>query len=93
VVYTTGINLNAGVKYNFQVKERNNLGKSALSDEITIMAASVPRAPGSVTTRTDQAGADMQNIIITWTAPFDGGSPLSGYLIFIRESSTTVYRE
>lgn len=71
--------LKSGVKYRFKIKARNLLGlgrESAQRGPST--ATTVPAAPTSV------AGIDLRTsggIQLTWSAPANGGLPITGYTI------------
>ena len=45
---------------------------------LSIMVPDIPAAPITAISGTD--------VTITWAAPADGGSPIIGYTVFIRES-------
>jgi hypothetical protein len=83
--YTTEIGLVAGETYKLRVYARNSVGFSAPT-EITILVAQVPDqldAPVSV--------YDDPNVVISWVAPFDGGSDIISYSILIREADGVTF--
>ena len=65
--------------YHFKVQARNSYGYSLYSNEVTILAAQIPETPVAPTTI-----IDGPNTVILWTAPFENGSPIIGYIITIR---------
>lgn len=77
----TAIALSAGTVYGFKVQARNTFGYSVLSEEVLIAAAEIPSKPDAPTTTFNR-----ETVQIDWTAPFDGGSPILGYRIYILES-------
>lgn len=88
-MYTTTVPLVSGENYRFKVEARNTVGYSALSEEIIIRAAEIPSIPIGITTEV----VDDVWVLIQWTAPYDGGSPISSYTITIRESDYFTYSE
>jgi hypothetical protein len=72
--YTTVVVLVPGENYKFKVQARNAVGYGSFSDEVTIRAAKIPEMPIQVATQ-----VDVDNIIITWTPDYDGGSPIFAY--------------
>jgi fibronectin type III domain protein len=70
--------LACGVAYTFTVAARNALGLGPESSRSNpaVITASVPAAPSNV-----RATLDGGRASITWTAPSDGGSPITGYTV------------
>ena len=71
--------LTAGTSYTFKVQAVNSAGAgtaSAATNAVTPTSATAPLAPGSVAARP----ADS-SVRLTWTAPIDGGSPLTKYTV------------
>jgi hypothetical protein len=77
----TAIALTASVTYGFKVQARTSFGYSDLSSEVLIMAAETPSKPDAPTTTFNR-----ETVQVDWVAPFDGGSPIQGYRIYILES-------
>lgn len=70
--------INAGVSYSFKVSAVNSVGESPLSDEFTVIAATVPAAPATPT-----LVSQSQTLIqFSWNIPSDGGSPILGYIVY-----------
>jgi hypothetical protein len=68
-----------GTTYKFKVQARNSVGLSKYSAEISILAAQVPNQPNTpVTSIVNEA------IVISWRAPYNGGSPITSYFVTIR---------
>lgn len=66
-----------GVSYSFTVKAVNALGESIASNVATATPRTVPSAPTSLA-----AAAANASAILSWTAPFDGGSSITNYNIY-----------
>jgi hypothetical protein len=52
------------------------------------LSAQVPAKPDPPTTTWDQPN---DSVVITWSAPDDGGSPITGYRVAIGQSDLTTY--
>ena len=52
---------------------------------VPVAGATVPNAPGSV-----NATADADSIVVTWAAPSNGGSPITGYKLYRGASAGSV---
>lgn len=72
---TTGLTM--GTQYDFKVKAKNVVGLSIFSSQSTFMAARVPDAPVVPI----KVSADVNQITISWTAPYHGGTPIITYTI------------
>jgi hypothetical protein len=71
--------LTNGTAYTFTVTARNSVGAgpaSAPSGQVTPTAPTVPAAPGNVSATAGNASAT-----VSWTAPANGGSPITMYTI------------
>lgn len=85
LVYTaTG--LTANTVYAFKIEARNIVGFGAASTSVSIRAAAVPDTPPTPLTT-----INADNVDITWTAPFNGGSPITAYTISVRQVDTTTF--
>jgi hypothetical protein len=67
-----------GLWYVFRVTAINAIGESVYSESIPILAAKVPDAPNAPTL-VSQTPTD---IVISWTAPYNGGSQIRDYDIY-----------
>lgn len=77
-------NLQHGDTYTFRIKARNSIGDSIYSEEVSLMAATLPGAPGQPTRLT----STETTITIQWTVPTDnGGTPITDYLVMWDEGS------
>jgi hypothetical protein len=76
----TAAGLTSGNMYQFKVKSRNQFGLSLqYSNTITLLCAYVPTAPLAPTTLVIDDYVEFD-----WQAPYNGGSPITGYKIFTR---------
>jgi parallel beta-helix repeat protein len=71
-------NLTTGATYYYQVSAINNVGEGARSSEVN----AVPTAPTKPAAPVVSATAGTSSIQLTWTAPDDGGSPITGYNVY-----------
>jgi hypothetical protein len=76
--YQTTVELVGGENYLFKVRTRNSVGYSQYSTSVTIRAARIPDAPTNV----DTSVVDGYSVI-SWTAPYNGGTPITAYHILI----------
>jgi len=60
---------------------RNAYGFSVFSDTISILTAQKPAQPSPPTTLWIP-----DDVIITWTAPDNGGSAITGYIVTIKQN-------
>lgn len=58
--------------YKFKVQSRNTVGFSDYTAELVVKAARLPETPTDVTTAIGD-----KTVIVSWTAPYDGGSPIT----------------
>jgi hypothetical protein len=70
----TGLGL--GITYTFRVQSRNAFGLSTFSATTSILAAQQPDIPLAPFTTFFST-----SVSVTWTAPFNGGSPVTGYRV------------
>jgi hypothetical protein len=80
--------LTPGVTYGFKVQSRNAFGLSEDSAEFFILCGTVPDAPVAPTTTTVAS-----DVIVTWTAPNNNGSPITGYKIYLQGSGGSYIEE
>ncbi len=84
---TTISGLTAGASYTFTVGAANGTGSGATSSQsspITIPSgATAPAAPTAVS-----ASPRNSAVVVNWTAPNDGGSPITGYKVTAFEGAT-----
>jgi len=78
--------LNNGTAYTFQVRAVSPLGLGALSaSTAAVTPIGLAAAPTAVTANRLNASADL-----SWVAPSDGGSAITGYQIQVRTGATVV---
>jgi outer membrane protein assembly factor BamB len=70
-------NLTNGTTYYYRVSAVNGAGEGALSNE----ASATPQG-GAPSAPTLSASAGNATVHLSWTAPSDGGSPITGYRIY-----------
>jgi hypothetical protein len=85
----TASSLTADVVYTFKVTARNLVGLGADSSAVTIRAAAIPDVPAAPTTTVNT----NISVTITWVAPYNGGSQITGYTVAIRQSDGTTYSQ
>lgn len=83
----TALTLTKGVTYYFTVQSRNAHGYSLESEQMDLLCAIKPDIPTNILTFNNNADIDIQ-----WTVPYDNGSPITAYTIFI-QTSTFTYEE
>ena len=66
-----------GTTYYFRATAVNKAGESQPSDEVPATPLTAPGAPVMLT-----ATPGNSKVILAWTAPVSGGSPISGYIIY-----------
>jgi hypothetical protein len=82
----TATSLVRGSTYQFYVEARNIYGYSVASNTVTILAAQIPAQPAAPTT---SFAADY--ITVSWVAPDNGGTEITSYTIYIRESDEQTF--
>ena len=83
----TAISLTADVLYTFKISARNIVGLGSDSSELSVRAAAKPSIPAAPTTSV----ISNTSVTITWTAPANGGSAITGYTVAIRQSDGTTF--
>lgn len=78
--------LTNGTAYSVQVRADNVIGNGTASAAASVTPRTAPDAPSAVAAASNTASAD-----VTWTAPFSGGSAITGYTAsaYASVSSTT----
>jgi hypothetical protein len=71
--------LTPGATYRFKVEAHNAIGYGPASTAFAIIASTNPDTPAAPTTT-----VSGDNVLISWTLPFNGGSTITGYIIKIR---------
>ena len=75
--------LKTGAIYRFKYSATNIHGEGPLSEEVQILVAEYPSAPSNLK-RVNTEALVAGQIRMTWTLPADeGGSPVTGYLIYL----------
>jgi hypothetical protein len=68
---------NLGTTYTFKIKSRSAFDFSVnYSNEVAILAAMEPERP-----EPPVISVNGDNVLINWEAPFDRGSPITGYKV------------
>ncbi|HUP14459.1 MAG TPA: S8 family serine peptidase [Acidimicrobiia bacterium] len=69
-----------GVTYYYQVTAVNDIGEGSRSNEVSVIPLAPPGAPDNVSAATASRG---KGVVLSWSEPsLDGGSPVTGYLIY-----------
>ena len=84
----TALELTQGSTYLFKVEARNIYGYSFYSNVISVLVAQIPAQPEAPLTTWDQPNDD---VVISWVAPDDGGSAITGYRVSIGQSDLSTY--
>ena len=88
----TALNYNAtslteGSTYQFKVEARNAYGFSIFSNTVSILAAQVPDQPYPAPSTLWVP----DNVIVSWSIPDSGGSPITGFKVLLRQSDNITY--
>jgi predicted RNA-binding protein with TRAM domain len=74
-----------GAKYYFEVTAVNSAGEGAPSDIVSATTSGPPSAPPSLA-----ANGGNQQVSLSWVAPLsDGGSPVTGYNVYMSSSAAS----
>ena len=76
---TTVNNLTNGTTYTFTVTATNNIGTGQASSQSNAVTPNPPTTPGAPTGVTATAGHGSAKV--SWTAPSNGGSPITSYTV------------
>jgi hypothetical protein len=79
----TDTGVNVGTTYYYRVVATNAVGNSDPSNEVSATPTTVPGAPTLVAT------AGKSQVKLSWTAPTNGGAPITGYGIYRGTSTGT----
>ena len=83
--------LTKGNTYRFKVSAVNHIGESQLSTEGSVIAATVPDAPSAAPLKVTST---KTSITVEWTAPYNGGSAITGYKVFMNGGgASTTYSD
>lgn len=66
---------------------------SGLSKEIEITSASTPSEVGSISTTAENLGSITENVVVEWTAPFNGGLAITSYSVMIKADDNQFYED
>ena len=83
----TASSLTADVVYSFKVTARTIVGLGADSSELSVRAAAKPSVPAAPSTTVNT----NVSVTITWSAPSNGGSAITGYNVLIRQSDASTF--
>jgi hypothetical protein len=78
--------LNTGSTYVFKVEAQNAYSYSEVSNLLTVLAATIPLQVDEPTT-----SVSAGDIIVTWTAPYNSGSPITAYKVMFKHSDGVNY--
>ena len=88
--YTTVLMLTKGRLYKFKVYSRNSAGFSLESEEIQILAASIPAQPPVPET---VMSSNFLSLVIGWGIPADGSATITSYKVEILANDGVTYFE
>lgn len=77
----TAANLTPGLLYTFKVEARNDFGWGEPSNIVSILCAAEPDTPTQPSTE-----VIFDDVLLDWEAPFDGGTEITHYTVYIRKS-------
>lgn len=80
--------LNGGTTYKFKVRAKNINGYGSFSSELSVVASQSPGTMSAVVVT-----RETTNIKITWSAPDDGSSAITGYTILLYQPDSNSYLE
>lgn len=91
---SANVDVTPGATYTFTVRATSGsqTATSSASNSVAVAApATVPGTPsGATASYTDRSGTSSVTVAVSWTAPADGGSPITGYALSWDGGSTTV---
>jgi hypothetical protein len=82
----TDSGLSAGTIYGYRMRVSNSVGFSSYSNSVFITTPSVPNAPG--TPSNQRLTGPLRNRV-SWSAPSNGGSAITGYKVYRNQSGGT----
>lgn len=82
------VSLSAGTNYQFIVQARNSYGTGPNSEPISLLCATVPEPPPD-----PYNYRSNDKIVIEWSEPFNNGSPITGYRLFIQATGNGEFIE
>lgn len=71
--------LTTGAIYQFRIVAVNAVGNGPESSHVEVIAATVPATPAQISVKS----ASARHIAIDWIAPYNGGSDIRGYQVFL----------
>ncbi len=80
--------LTAGSSYTFKVAAINSVGTGSLSSATS--SVTIPTVPGTPTGVTGSTGTTTKTVNISWTAPSNGGSAITGYTVSAYTGTTLI---
>ena len=84
------VGLTAGTTYEFKIEARNDFGYSSYSNVLSMLCATIPAVPTSVTTTIDSY-ENGSTVRVAWQLSTTNGSPITAYKVLIKESGSTTY--
>lgn len=84
----TATGLAFSTTYEFKVESRNSYSYSDLSEAYALYCAFIAEPPLFTTTSNLNDG-----VVISWDAPVDNGSPVTGYKIFVQNHLETSFEQ
>ena len=89
VTSASASSLSNGVSYNFRISALNSAGAGVTSSIITATPVATASRPTQITNVTASSGDS--SVVLSWSAPFNGGSPIIDYIIEYKNNNSNNY--
>jgi hypothetical protein len=88
--YIVTLHVERGATYRFRVRAKNLWGYGDYSSTVALVASAAPDQVDTAATSIDSSTGDL---VISWVAPDDRGSPITAYQIEIRDKAGSSWAE
>ena len=82
--YIVTLNVERGATYRFRIRAKNLWGYGDYSSTVALVASAAPDQVDTAATSIDSSTGDL---VISWVAPDDHGSPITAYRIEVRDKA------